>query len=170
MRTVRDKLIGLSVLVLALTVGQQSASARRGPGGEIGVGVVTGSPTAIEILYLPWESYFSIEAKLGLTGFVQQSYGELGFYLHTPELIRRPIYSARLAVGVGVFAMSEELADFDAPGELGGVASVSLLIEMAAMPMQLVFTVPVRRAFMERNDRIADDFNIGATGGFRYFF
>lgn len=168
-RRIGGALAGACVLALALAPSE--ASARRGPGGEFGVGLVVGLPTALELVYMPWESSFSIEAKFGLAGFKSQSYGELGFTLHTPELLRRPIYSARLAVGGGVFTMTEELpGDTDTAGEFGGIGSVSLLIELSAMPMQVVFTTSVRRAFIERNDRVADDFNIGATGGFRYFF
>lgn len=165
--------LALALAVLcSLVLGARNAEAgRRGPGGEFAVGTVVGLPTALELVYLPWESWFSIGVKVGLNGFESESYGEVGFSLLSPELIRRPIYSARLALGMGAFGMSEELGDpSGAPGEAGGVASLNLLIEMAAMPMQMVFTFGGRRAFMERNDRIADDFNIGASGGFRYFF
>jgi hypothetical protein len=161
----------LALAVLLMCLAESRAEARRGPGGEIGLGVAVGLPTALEIVYLPWESSFSIEAKIGLTGFVSEGYSELGFQLHTPELIRRPVYSARFSIGGGNFTMSEHPSKIgDAPGEVGGVGSVSLLVEMSAMPIQMVFTSSIRRAFVETNSRVADDFDIGGTGGFRVFF
>ena len=134
------------------------------------MGLTFGHPTALELVYMPWRSSISVEAKLGTIGFTNDGYGELGFFLHSPEILRRPIYSVRLAVGGGAFAMSERWADMDAAGEVGAIGTASLRIDMSAMPVQMVVSTSVRRALIERNERIADDFNIGVTGGLRYIF
>ncbi len=168
-RTIRN--LGITAAFLAaLSVAHSPASARRGPGGEVGLGLSVGKPTALELVYAPWESHFSLEAQIGTAGFASEGYGSLSFYLHSPELVRRPLYSARLALGAGLFASSEELVAPDAPGEFGGIGTLSLRIDMSAMPMQMVLGASIRRAFVEFNDRDADDYNLGVTGGFRYFF
>lgn len=170
MSRVRTSARAVSIAAAALLLAPGTATARRGPGGDIGLGLTVGAPSGVEASFhvAPW---LSLDATLGLPRFEERSYAGLALGLHTAELVRTPMLSLRAELGVGGYAAWKSPFASRHGDEAGVLATPSLLVEPSFAPFQLFVRAPLTLALTRFERPLGDRrVQVGFTGGILYYF
>lgn len=166
----RTLLLSFAALGIAMLSSSTASAQRRGPGGDIGAGFTVGAPSGLTASAYPLR-LLSVNATLGTRGFVARSYADLSLTVHSPQLVRTPMMSVRLAAALGAFATWRAPFDDNQPSEAGPMAEPGLFVEPSAFPMQLAVRVPFWLPLTRFDEPLGDKkVFVGVTGGLLYYF